>query len=103
MNSIPKASKDCVQCYCKLRDGQLHCDNHPEGKDYTGYDVYVPSEWVNSVVGQKYRCNFLFEGCIFNCIGYDPRAGFWMQQVDNPLHIRNISERAIGRTYHPIY
>jgi hypothetical protein len=99
---IAKESKDCVICYCNLRDGNSYCKDHPNGADYNGFDVYHPSEWVKSVVGQKYRCPVLFGSGVFTCTGYDPRAGFWMQDEANPSNVRNISERAIGRTYHPI-
>jgi hypothetical protein len=36
------------------------------------------------------------------CDSYDPEIGFWMTEVGNPENRRNISERAIGRTYHEV-
>lgn len=47
-----------------------------------------------------------FQGCwgvhtrIFYCDSYDPRIGFWMVELGNPENRRNVSERAIGRTFH---
>lgn len=48
----------------------------------------------------------------YYCDSYDPRIGYWITRTDTPQeHIsdtegkwrRNISERAISRTYHIIY
>jgi hypothetical protein len=49
---------------------------------------------------------------VFYCDSYDSRIGFWMTRADCPAdHAqdvdgewrRNVSERAIGRTFHRIY
>lgn len=58
---------------------------------------YTPSEWVASVVGGTYRT---WGEQSYVCIGYDRRFGFWMQDVADPHNFTNVSERAIGRTYH---
>jgi hypothetical protein len=87
-NSIPKNPEWCVVC----REG-TRCDYHKDG-DYTGPDLYEPSEWVNGIVGKKYKA----AGEVFTCFGYDPRCGFWMRSDDGPVH--NVSERAIGTTFH---
>ncbi len=42
-------------------------------------------------------------GVRYFCTSYDPRIGFWMENVADPLDRRNVSERAIGRTFHEIY
>src|SRR5262245_7941462 len=39
----------------------------------------------------------------YYCDSYDPRIGYWMTNVDDPADRRNVSERAIGRTFHEIY
>lgn len=48
---------------------------------------------------------------VYYCGSYDPRRGYWMTRTDcPPEHVddegtewrRNVSERAIGRTYHRI-
>ena len=36
---------------------------------------------------------------IYYCDSYDPRMGYWMTEKSNPSNRRNVSERAIGRTY----
>jgi len=43
---------------------------------------------------------FKYEGAIYKCVSYDPKIGYWMQNVDDPKDRRNVSERAIGRTFH---
>lgn len=40
---------------------------------------------------------------VYLCDSYDPRLGFWMTQVDDPINRLNVSERAIGRTFHRAY
>lgn len=37
---------------------------------------------------------------IFFCDSYDTSCGYWMTNVSDPQDRVNISERAIGRTYH---
>lgn len=52
---------------------------------------------ARNVVGNRYRG---WDGKIYRCDGYDPTQGFWMQCVDDPSIRRNVSERAIGSTFH---
>lgn len=102
MNKIPRRSADCTHChqYIGIKFVKRHpCELHPEGKDYEGPDVYEPSDWVKQVVGKKYRT---LDG-LFECTGYDPRCGFWMQSTERELDLRNVSERAIDRTYHRVW
>jgi len=74
---IPKKSADCRHCH-QYQDGQfvgyVRCDDHPEGRDYEGPDLYEPSEWVTSVVGSRY-CGGFGEGQ-YECTGYDIRLRF---------------------------
>lgn len=106
MYKVPTKSTDCIYCYKydqltnKITHGNQFCSDHPNGNDYTGFEVYEPSEWVKEVVGKLYKGSFS-EGT-YQCTGYDPKAGFWMKNVDDPTDIRNVSERAIDRTYHRI-
>lgn len=60
-------------------------------------------------IGQHFSA---YDGHIYYCDSYDPRIGFWMIRADAPPgHLedqygewrRNVSERAIGRTFHRIY
>lgn len=60
-------------------------------------------------VGRRFRAF----GVDYICDSYDPAIGFWMTPADpnqpypfNPLRKderRNVSERAIGRTYHRVW
>lgn len=54
------------------------------------------SEWAQSVVGLRYRT---FEGVCL-CVGYRPEAGFVLRNASGQE--REVSERAIGRTVHPV-
>lgn len=51
-----------------------------------------------NAVGKRYRA---YDGCIYVCESYDPSCGYWMVRKDGSRRA-NISERAIGRTYHEI-
>lgn len=99
---VPKRCRDCCRCVV-IKDVSTfdrfdYCGDHPEGRDYAGPDLYTPSEWVNEVVGKFYGGPFAER--TYKCTGYDPRAGFWMRNVCNSNELHNVSERAIGRTYH---
>ncbi len=51
----------------------------------------------HETVGRNFRA---FGGEIYYCDSYDPRIGFWMTNVKGNGDRRNVSERAIGRTFH---
>jgi hypothetical protein len=60
------------------------------------------------VVGHRFKA---WDGQVYRCDSHDPRVGYWMTREDcPPEHFadeagkwrRNVSERAIGRTYHEI-
>ena len=36
---------------------------------------------------------------IYYCDSYDPQQGFWMTNVNDPADRKNVSERAIDRTF----
>lgn len=60
----------------------------------------MSGRWADSVVGRYYRA---WDGRTYLCFAYDPRQGFWMRAVDaGAPRETNVSERAIGRTYHPV-
>lgn len=61
---------------------------------------YEPSSWVSGIVGRRYR-GFMSD-CVYKCIGYDPAIGFWMQSETDEREFTNVSERAIGRTFHAV-
>lgn len=50
------------------------------------------------VVGRFFKS----AGETFYCDSYDPRIGYWMSCLDSDAR-RNVSERAIGRTFHEVY
>lgn len=99
-NRIPKHHTWCS--YCIEGNGVL-CEHHRAPDDshceFTGPYAYEPSAWVLSVVGKHYRA---WDDKTYLCIGYDPRHGFWMQDINSPKKT-NISERAIDRTFHRTY
>jgi hypothetical protein len=102
---IPKLHTDCAVCF---RDKSL-CDAH-RSKDgqpvpYEGPDLYEPSAWVREVVGQRYSAWSYKRSAsaIFLCTGYDPRCGFWMVDETDSTDVHNVSERAIGRTFHRLW
>lgn len=43
-----------------------------------------------------------WDGHPYYCDSWQSDLGFWMTQVGNPSIRRNVSERAIGRTFHLI-
>lgn len=98
---IPADPKWCSRCVLPEEAGRP-CPAHrgPGGEpvEYSGPDVYRPSEWVLEVVGQRYSS--LSGPCL--CFGYDPRHGFWVRDEATGKE-RNVSERAIGRTLHRIW
>jgi hypothetical protein len=63
---------------------------------------YTPTSWVLSVVGKTYHSGG--DGLTYVCTGYNPRWGFWMawQGEAAESRITNVSERAIGRTFHEV-
>ncbi len=100
---IPRKSEWCVYCYRhkhNAEDKDYPCDAHPDGKDYTGSDAYdpPPSSGVFDTVGHRFKN---VEGLFWLCYGYDPRTGFWMKSEETG-EVCNVSERAIGRTYHRV-
>ena len=56
------------------------------------------SAWSTSVVGHRYRGA---DGT-YTCTAYAPRSGFWMRPDAEHDKPRNVSERAIGRTFHEV-
>ena len=69
----------------------------------------MPSSWVLEVVGGKYRAprwkqsgeSGEYPIVEYMCDGYDPRHGFWMRDTSDGYQT-NVSEMAIGRTYHRV-
>lgn len=61
-----------------------------------------------SIVGSKFKA---WDGHVYVCDSYEPGLGFWMTREDAPEEHRadregewrrNVSERAIGATFHAI-
>lgn len=59
-----------------------HPDHHTVGHHFAGYS------------GQAQRT------VVYFCDSYDPRIGYWLTSTENPEDRKNVSEAAIGRTYH---
>lgn len=70
-----------------LKTPETHPDHHTVGK-------YFCSGW---------------DGVIYYCDSYDPSIGYWMTPIDvtdkdwRPVERKNVSERAIGRSFHEIW
>jgi hypothetical protein len=99
---IPKPHEWCSYC---IQGKGKPCEHHagPNGTfvEYTGSQAYSPTAGDLATVGKKYRG---FDQRIYECFGYDPRHGFWMRTVDEgEPRQTNVSERAIGRTYHLVH
>lgn len=43
-----------------------------------------------------------WNGQYYFCDSYDPRSGYWMTGVLDSMDRKNVSERAIGRTFHEV-
>lgn len=43
------------------------------------------------------------KAALYFCDSYDPDCGFWMTNIQDIEDRNNVSERAIGRTYHRDY
>jgi hypothetical protein len=51
-------------------------------------------------VGHRFRA---WDGRIYLCVWYNRRAGYQMESDDDgPRRVANVSERAIGATYHEV-
>jgi hypothetical protein len=64
---------------------------------------------MSAIVGHKFKA---WDGHTYICDSYDPAIGYWMTRDDAPVDHRadtegkwrrNVSERAIGRTYHHVH
>ena len=100
MNLIPRDPSWCTHCVAAEAYGRKKgdpCPSHANG-EYTGPDAYDPSEFVLETVGKRFRS---FDRP-YLCFGYDPRSGFWVRDEETGEE-RNVSERAIGRTFHRIW
>jgi hypothetical protein len=119
-----RVPKDPAHCrYCLTERGawtEKPCEDHarPDGSrgEYSGPELYEPSEWVKSVVGKLYTAGRWTEPkpgqkrqLLVEIFGYDRRCGFWVREVDVKEdgtreivpdgYFSNISERAVGVNY----
>lgn len=71
-----------------------------------------PSEYTIEEVAENHAVGHRFRGSnwkppygavVFKCTSYDSRQGFWMENEADASDRHNVSERAIGRTFHRIY
>jgi len=88
------------------------CEHHrgPSGAAvrYTGPDAYEPTDYVREVMSERWRGWHASGGKdvmrIWECFGFDPRAGYWMRTVDDgPVETTNISYRAIDVNWHRVH
>lgn len=115
---VPRNPAWCSGCIApEAYDGKTPCSFHrgPNGEtvEYTGDDSYDPapdSRVRTEIVGKRFwGGGYDFDNRpvtrIYEVFGYDPRNGFWVRTVDNdegPARQTNISERAIGGTFHRV-
>ncbi len=76
----------------------------------TKFEIITPQTHPNDeVVGHYFASGG--DGSIYYCDSYDPRIGYWMTDILSPVEEwdndtgrsrRNVSDRAIGRTFHII-
>lgn len=69
-------------------------------------DYKVEEVAHNHAVGHRFtgpRCTEPYGSATYRCTSYDSRQGFWMENEEDPADRRNVSERAVGRTFHRIY
>lgn len=62
----------------EIKTPETHPDHEVVGHDFDGWASDSP----------------------YFCDSYEPRRGYWMTDISNKENRRNVSERAIGRTYH---
>lgn len=67
-----------------IRTPQTHPDHHTVGHLFVATDLMNGDEQV------------------YYCDSYDPRCGYWMT-LCNGIGRKNVSERAIDRTWHTIH
>lgn len=65
-----------------IKTPQSHPDHHTVGHHFGGYSSVQKGT------------------AIFYCDSYDPRLGYWLTNVADPEDRKNVSEAAIGRTFH---
>lgn len=63
-------------------------------------DVLTPKERPNHhAIGRYYRA---WDGQVYYCDSYDPRVDYYMTNVLDASHRKDVSPRALGRTFHEI-
>lgn len=90
-------------------DGKAPCPYHrdPDGRDPARRVVGLGTRvfhGLDEVVGKRFTAAGWGDGDgirVYECFGHDPRNGFWVRTIDDGVcRQANISERAIGATYH---
>jgi hypothetical protein len=68
-------------------------------------DIFPQDKPDHPVIGNYFKAHGKgFVGTdVYYCDSYDPSQGFWMTSLTDPEHRTNVSERAIGRTFHTVY
>jgi len=70
---------------CAIKTPATHPDHHVVGHYFAGH----------SYTHDKAQVYF--------CDSYDPALGYWMANIYDKADRKNVSERAIGRTFHEAY
>ena len=86
-----------------MGDHNLGPFNHLKRGEEKKSDIKTPQTHPNHpVVGHNFggTNNTTLKTAIYYCDSYDPAQGFWMTNISDPSDRKNVSERAIGRTYH---
>lgn len=65
-----------------IKTPQTHPDHHTVGHYFGGHSLETNTTEV------------------YYCDSYDPAIGYWLTNARNPAERKNVSERAIGRTFH---
>lgn len=54
----------------------------------------------HDTIGHRFKA---WDGKVYYCDSWESNLGFWMTQEEDSNVRRNVSERAIGRTFHIIW
>jgi hypothetical protein len=86
---------------CKRPRGKVHpfCDECLVEHLPPYRKVITPTDEPNHpVLGRRFKS---FDS-VYLCDSWEENAGYWMTNTSDPTDRRNVSERAINRTYHPV-
>jgi hypothetical protein len=101
---------DCEHCEGR---GYVECLHHRKDFPSLVSAIITPKTHPDhAVVGKLWISTWAGKGIVYLCDSYDPKLGYWMTPAEGspavngfgfPVERVNVSERAIGRTYHRHY